>query len=1231
MRIADYIQHADSSDLDAFITRLNDDEAKVQQNLRSFVVGKQLYQRMDDLLTAVGQRLAEGKDIGRFLYGSFGSGKSHLMTVLGKMLERDEAVYLHGHASLRQLHQNHPWLDERKVLVVRLNMMGYDRFERALYEAFNAALPPEVPKVFFSNDAQVFELIEADARRLGGLETLLEQVQADMKIPPAFYHMMRHGTQEQRMDLAAKLLTWRNHGQKVATDQMWLPLAEGLDRIARHAQAHGYGAVTWLVDELVIWIRGKKREEYVQTINELSAMVDHNTPRVLPFFVALAVQTDIATTCPQDISEKDFREHLGFVSNRFQPALVLEDQDLYEVAAQRVLRRREDVAPADRQKFEQAIDQFLSKEASAIQQLAGDVPMDRIRSLYPFHPAILRVLIDVTQALSRSRTALAGLYGLLARYPDLEVGKFLPLGALWEILYSSGQIADARQNAQSQAAQQFFAAWQAWERLEGKVSAQTGGDPAEQRKLATLVQSVLLCQLSQRGYFADGRSLREAITAQNLYRLNLTDVQALMERTGVARVAQSLRTLNGVAPEVQVTGDANNPTVAINTQQADTAQVLAAARSEVDHNHRFKLIRKLLIEQLGLELGTGNENRITVAWRGTERKGRLRLANVRTLSYAGSTNDFDPGSGSGGKGDEFLVLVDYPFDEEPGRGRPDDVEALERAKGRGGQWTMAWLPAHFTASELDALTNAAAVELVKSDENRFLQKYSRSEALNVKQALESYLGQRKAELEASIRKVYFEDGQIHVMKPALNNFPLGGLAPTVAVQKLAQHILSARYPHHPTFGRKLNKNDLAQVADWVVVTARTGQPKHLTANEMQAVDAFALPLELAYKGPNSITAKSDGRYLGPVLRWVGDQPSFEAQTLRALLMAENGWGFGLTKDVADLFLYYLLGAQDFRADQAGRSLTVQGLSQLPEQFKLVKARVVTHSQWDDARSVAKGLLKVTTPADVPNPPAQSKLAREVQAALQDRLPGLRKFKDLLVSVSQWAGALSATKLAQVTTLEGVLSTVLIHTEDFDRMLRLAEQKNHAQMPQWRKILDHLPQEQAGLEQILQHKSTYGLVAASGTEAEKSGVVQRLQNLLQDGYETSMLHTEVQVWRSALDKAVQRIQQDLAKKPVETLPVDDGEVQRQIAEALAAEQERLRKEAELKALAAEKARLEAEAQAAAELRKRQIFLPKLLVGAPNDLMEQARQHLQEALAHLPAEEKLQVRLTLERVP
>jgi ABC-type lipoprotein export system ATPase subunit len=160
--------------LDEFITRLDDSEERVKQSLEQFVLAEKVQEKLDAMLADVGERLEQGRDMGRFIYGTFGSGKSHLMTVLGKMFERDETVYAVGDPALSTLRARHAWLDKHRTLVVRLNMMDKASLVTALYNAFNLALPASVPKLAFTNEQQVFELIEQDAQRYyGGIDALV--------------------------------------------------------------------------------------------------------------------------------------------------------------------------------------------------------------------------------------------------------------------------------------------------------------------------------------------------------------------------------------------------------------------------------------------------------------------------------------------------------------------------------------------------------------------------------------------------------------------------------------------------------------------------------------------------------------------------------------------------------------------------------------------------------------------------------------------------------------------------------------------------------------------------------------------------------------------------------------------------------------------------------------------------------------------------------------------------
>jgi hypothetical protein len=1139
MRIHDYLEQPESTDQDNFIAKVDDTTDRVRRSLRDFVVGEKVFPRLDDMLTAVGARLDDNRDVGRFIYGSFGSGKSHLLTVLGKMLERDAAVYDLGHAALRRLRATHTWLDRHRTLVVRLNMMGKRSLTSALYEAFNRALPEGAERLVFTDEERIFKLIESDARRHASLETLLEQIVRDGGIPSAaFYHEMRRGDLIARLSLAADLDRWRNHGeQNTRPEDLWVDADTGFDRIARHAQELGYTAVAWVIDELVIWIREKDRATYVKQVNDLSAMVDHNCARVLPFFVAVAVQMDIAETCPEDISEKGFREQLGFISDRFKPALHLEEQDLYEVAAQRVLARRSTLTAAERQTFEAAIDKVFSEQGDSIRALAGNLELPFIKQLYPFHPALLRVLVDVTQALSRNRTAIAALYELLASYPDLAVGQFVPVGALWDVLFDSDNIQTLRQNSRSKMAQNLADTAETWRRIEGKVDAVSGDQKADPKELRQAVRTTLMCQLSDRAYYPDGRPLREGVTVGALLRLNLADIKAITERTGISKLSKLLRGLSGVAPQVLVGTAATevDPVVQIKTDKIDIEKVLARARDEVDHRHRLAYMRKLLKDQLGLALESTTEVPLTPPnWRGTKRKGLVRLCNVRMLSYGGKDNEFDHGANA------FLILVDYPFDEEPGRTRQDDIETLRRAKARSTHWTLAWLPEHLNPTELAALDNAAAVDLIRRDQRRFLEDFPPRDAQEVARALEAYQVGRRAELERAIQRLYFDEGQIHVLKDQLGEFNLQGVDKASTPQRLGTHILDKRYPNHPGFSRLLNNTDLNNLAEWVTRAAQTGQSHDLKAAQMAVVDAIAVPLELVHKGPSSITARRDGRYLRAVLEWIGTRTSFASTELRDLLMAEDGWGFGFTSELADFFLFYLLNVEGFEAQQNNKSMTVSGPTELPDRFQLVKDEVVNAPTWDQARKVAEELFSLRGRADLPTSPEQAKLARDIAGTARTLRGSAVTLRDRLLGILAWAevpGERSA-RLGLVKVIIDRLDALLADTANIDRIQRLAGLSQETGYKSLQRLVRNLGDETAALADIESARLAYQYIGGTrGSAEDKTAVVDRLHNILTDGLDTGSLRELVTPWAAEAARRFKALlDDDIGPRPPVQPPV-----------------------------------------------------------------------------------------------
>ena len=72
--------------------------------------------------------------------------------------------------------------------------------------------------------------------------------------------------------------------------------------------------------------------------------------------------------------------------------------------------------------------------------LTSDTDIEIFRSVYPFSPALVETLVAVSEALQRDRTALKVMLHLLSSQRDtLELGEFVPVGDLWDVVSSSDE------------------------------------------------------------------------------------------------------------------------------------------------------------------------------------------------------------------------------------------------------------------------------------------------------------------------------------------------------------------------------------------------------------------------------------------------------------------------------------------------------------------------------------------------------------------------------------------------------------------------------------------------------------------------------------------------------------------------------------------------------------------------------------------------------------------------
>jgi hypothetical protein len=139
----------------AFVVRITEADpgsAEVKQRVDEYVITPTVEKELPLILDGMRQVFLRGEDYGRFIHGSFGSGKSHFMTLLSLLLECvpvawekfRPVIQAQQAAKGGQAIDHEAWLKDAKLLVVRVHMLTVagrqTGLDRAIYLGFNEAL-----------------------------------------------------------------------------------------------------------------------------------------------------------------------------------------------------------------------------------------------------------------------------------------------------------------------------------------------------------------------------------------------------------------------------------------------------------------------------------------------------------------------------------------------------------------------------------------------------------------------------------------------------------------------------------------------------------------------------------------------------------------------------------------------------------------------------------------------------------------------------------------------------------------------------------------------------------------------------------------------------------------------------------------------------------------------------------------------------------------------------------
>lgn len=940
--------------------------SELAQLVNDYVVTPAVAEDLPIVLEKMRQVFDRGEEYGRFIHGSFGSGKSHFMTMLSLLLEGAAAAWQKDHPAFTTLRTRHQgWIEKAHLLVVRIHMLSVKGkgtgLDRAVYDGFNEALRRrgKAPFEFLHVDG-VLEEARREAQQYGDVFWKNLANAGVVASKDDFEAMAASKSLKQREALARAYLGYKGRDAASAgIDPKW---SEGLRRMAEHAKVQGFGGVVFMIDEFLLWLGEKSGQEFVEAINDLNVIVDHSTgQRAVPMFVFVARQKDIREFFPDLVDESKIHEQLDHHAQRFE-ITKLQDIELRHIVKERVLR------PKAKDAIEAATSRLGQDHEKILPGLLNnpDVDLAYLKDVYPFHPALIETLIDITALMQRERSALRLLYELLViHYPTLPLGQFLPVGSAFDAIFPRGGVEPSKKVEVFQDIHRQY-----YDRLDPamKQMLAAGGEFDDKRRLALdqLVKTVLLAEVSPR---LKGKGL----TIERLVQLNSVDVEGETYRGRLRVAATDLVTLSNIVPDLQVSSTDKTAIVRYVLGGVSLGEVLARARSKVDNGaQRFKVFYGALKAALGIEgdrgFGEGDDNLgdYEIRWRSTKRKGRLRIGNVRELPY----DAFEDGEGG------FTVLIDYPWDDPGHSVEEDRQKAMSARKTRGNKYTVCWLPRHMSPTELAILTDLAAVRFLQSREGQeemldMLSPADRGRLVDQAHAREKLLAEQA---QALLKKVYIEHGEFFALISDVDTKrPHDELEPNL--KHIAGLLMDRHYPQHPVFLAEPKKAELGRLLEWMVAAGDATTSVSYDEETAKALRSFGQPLELANLGQTKASLRLDSRYIKDVLQRTDRDVVNWTEVADALREQ-----YGFQPLVLDLFLGFLC-QRDHRAlnQVSGDPIEVTIGMPASAAVRLERGKLVGPAEWSRLRELAVHLLGLS------QPPAQRSLQQQDRLAAAMRV------------------------------------------------------------------------------------------------------------------------------------------------------------------------------------------------------------------------------------------------------
>ncbi|MFD3683896.1 DUF6079 family protein [Nocardiopsis sp. NPDC058631] len=1003
------------------------------QALAEYVVTPQLAESFDQALETIRSSVVDGKSQASYLHGSFGAGKSHFLAVLSAILDHHpDARGKRGLADTVAKHDG--WLQGKKFIEVKSHLIGEESIESHVLGGYVRQVRAEYP------DAQVPAVYRADGLLADARDMRAREGDAAFiaQLPPREAKAESTGGAEDagswgafggpatwtpetldrafavvpetaddadralRDDLVSALIAgpFKRFTEAVGdSSSAYIGMDEGLAVISRHAREQlGCDAVILLLDELILRFTAFIGDEgrINSEIQKIAKLVESSqSHRPAPIISFVPRQRDLRDLVGLGGGTEGVSQTINYWDGRFGH-IKLADANLTEVVRHRLIRPRNDDAASEIDAaFERMTRTRPEVRDALLDSEGGDTSTwEDFRKLYPFSPALLHVMVDLSGALQRQRSALKLLLQLLVQHRStLPVGQMVPLGAVFDVLFDGEERPFTDKFSVEYAKIRTFYRTKVRPWLlnrNGTSEAEVHGLDvrAPFRREDLLVKTLLLSALTPHV-----PALKD-FTAGRAIALNQGIVKARRSGQDVAAVTQFFKDMAAQFGEIRVGDQASDPTVSLNLLRVDTESLMRTAYSAANDHALRHLFKRLLWKELGLDEGAA---RTHVVWRGTQRLVEITFGNVRSEDMG--REEFQPEHAHA-----VRIVLDYPFDED-GKTPAEDRTRVQKLREEFATppATLVWLPTFLSPRRLEDARRVLMMEYLLQPDviEEKAPDWSSDDRRDARAQLDNQRNQLTAQISGLMRGSYglvetgqdstdydaFADRHIEPLPPSLTVPLEAGSQFPAALERVTRKLLDHLYPEHPDFSIGTGKTpvrrpDLSTVLSAVEAAKAEKLHNHTPAKtDLPALRRIADPLEIAKVTEVFVLRDEWVRRLDHYARVnQAETTDIRVRDLKRWIRDRED-GRGLPEDVVDLLVQVYAIQSDRAWIRAGKRYTGVGFGQLSDDIVLRRQELPSQEDFDRANERAEKVFGLTR-QPVLNARAVQRMAEQLKEQAQ---------------------------------------------------------------------------------------------------------------------------------------------------------------------------------------------------------------------------------------------------------